>query len=453
MTESRGEEIQVLLVDDDAYILDSAGQTLELEGYSVVTCDRADKALGIISSGWSGIVVTDINMPGLTGLELQAEIKAIDSDIPVIIITGHGDISMAVTAIRDGAYDFIEKPFASELLIDVVRRAIEKRSLTLENRALKEELATHNAAGPRLIGASPRIQQLRNIVRAVADTPADILIHGETGAGKDLLARYIHENSNRRGANFVAINCGAVPENLIESELFGHEAGAFTDAKSRRIGKLEHAQGGTLFLDEIESMSISLQVKLLRVLEERVIERLGSNDPITLDLRVIAASKVDLREAADQGDFREDLYYRLNVVRVDLPALRERREDIPLLFKHFALVASGQFGREVEPLTPEQIQQLVAYDWPGNVRELRNVAERFVLLGELNCGEAGELQSNMNTSMSLPERIEYFEKTLIQTELARHAGSIKETLAALGLPRKTLSDKMRKYGLDKADYK
>ncbi len=454
MAELTAVSMRVMLVDDDPYIRDSAGQTLELEGYELVAHANAETAFAALSPGWPGVVVTDINMPGMTGIELLQKIKDLDADIPVIIITGHGDISMAVTAIREGAYDFIEKPFASDLLLDVCRRASEKRALTLENRALRQELAEHNAAGPRLIGTSPGVQQLRNVVRAVADTPADILIHGETGTGKDLLARYIHENSNRRAANFVAINCGAVPENLIESELLGHEAGAFTDAKTRRIGKLEHAQGGTLFLDEIESMSMALQVKLLRVLEERQIERLGSNKTIDLDLRVIAATKVDLREAASRGDFREDLYYRLNVVRVDIPPLRERREDIPLLFKHFALVASSQFGREVAPLSPEQMQALVMQDWQGNVRELRNLAERYVLLGDAFAldGEPQAFATQM-ADLSLPQRVENFEKTLIQNELERHAGSIKETLVALNVPRKTLYDKMRKYGLDKADYK
>jgi len=447
---------RIILVDDDPFILDSAGQTLELDGYQVDTFERVDPALSAIEPGWPGVVVTDINMPGHSGLELLKQVTAMDPDIPVIIITGQGDISTAVQAIRDGAYDFIEKPFASELLLEIVHRAAEKRALTLENQALKNALAEHDVAGPRLIGTSPKILQLRSIVRALADAPADILVNAETGSGKDLLARYIHEQSVRRSGHFVAINCGAVPENLIESELFGHEAGAFTDAKTRRIGKLEHADGGTLFLDEIESMPASLQIKLLRVLEERAIERLGSNETIKLDLRVIAATKVDLREAANRGEFREDLYYRLNVVCIDIPPLRDRREDIPLLFKHFSLLASSQYGREVAPLEPDQMQALVSQLWPGNVRELRNVAERYVLLGELVSLDGSDLAtpvSHDSKELTLAQRVEYFEKTLIQNELERHAGSIKETLKALGLPRKTLSDKMRKYGLDKADYK
>jgi len=447
-------KLPILLVDDEEHIRLAASQTLELGDYEVKALETAEEALKIIQDGWSGILVTDINLPGINGLELMKRVVAIDSALPVILITGHGDISMAVGAMRDGAYDFIEKPFSSELLLDVVRRAVEKRSLVMENRKLKQELEAQQAPGPRVIGNTPAISQVRSLVHSVADTPADILILGETGTGKDLMARYIHEQSNRRDKNFVAINCGAVPENLIESELFGHEKGAFTDAKSRRIGKFEHASGGTLFLDEIESMPMTLQIKLLRVLEERAIERLGANELIPLDIRVIAATKVDLKEASDTGEFREDLYYRLNVVKLDIPSLRDRREDIALLFQHFALIASAQYGREVPPLSPERMHSIVTYDWPGNVRELRNLAERYVLLGE-GCTFDFENRpiTESSTALSLPDKVDQFEKMLIQAELSRCGGSIKETLTSLGLPRKTLYDKMKKYELDKNDFK
>jgi two-component system C4-dicarboxylate transport response regulator DctD len=282
------------------------------------------------------------------------------------------------------------------------------------------------------------------------------MIQAETGAGKDLMARYIHEHSGRRDHNFVAINCGAVPENLIESELFGHEKGAFTDARTRRIGKFEHANGGTLFLDEIESMPLALQIKLLRVLEERAIERLGSNDVIALDLRVIAATKTDLKALAAKGEFREDLYYRLNVLRLDIPPLRERREDIGLLFQHFALVASAQYNREIPTLSAERLHSLMLHDWPGNVRELRNLAERYVLLGESGTFDFDNrliVDSDGGATLSLPDQVERFEKMLIQAALSRTGGSIRDTLEFLGLPRKTLYDKMKKYGLDKSDFK
>ncbi|SFG86949.1 sigma-54-dependent transcriptional regulator [Neptunomonas qingdaonensis] len=446
----------VLLVDDEKHIRLSAGQTLELAGYSVIALATAEQALEHITEQWCGVLVTDINMPGVDGLELMRKARAIDVDLPVILITGHGDISMAVSAMRNGAYDFIEKPFSTELLVDIVRRAMEKRALTIENRRLRLELEAQSAPGPRIIGNSPSVIQLRRLVNTVADTPADILLLAETGSGKDLLARYIHEHSSRRDKNFVAINCGAVPESLIESELFGHEKGAFTDAKAKRIGKFEHADGGTVFLDEIESMPLSLQVKLLRVLEERTIERLGSNELIPLNIRVIAASKADLKTQAEQGRFREDLYYRLNVVRVDIPPLRQRLDDIPMLFQHFSILASTQYGREVLPLSIERMHSLMTHDWPGNVRELRNLAERYVLLGEsctFDFDNRPITDSAETGQMTLPKQVERFEKILLQTELARHGGSIKDTLSSLGLPRKTLYDKMCKYGLDKNDFK
>ncbi|TCK06089.1 two-component system C4-dicarboxylate transport response regulator DctD [Marinobacterium mangrovicola] len=446
----------ILLIDDEKHIRLAAGQTLELEGYAVEALPSADGVLERLDPDWPGVIVTDINMPGMDGLELMRQVRAVDPELPVILITGHGDISMAVSAIREGAYDFIEKPFASDFLLDTVRRAVDKRRLTLENRRLRQELEIQNAAGPRMVGKDPKIVALRQLCKTVAETPADILILAETGSGKDLVARYIHERSPRRSKNFVAINCGGVPENLIESELFGHEAGAFTGAKARRIGKLEHANGGTLFLDEIESMPMSLQIKLLRVLEERAIERLGSNQLIPLDIRVVAAAKIDLKKLAEEGRFREDLYYRLNVVRIDIPPLRERREDISLLFQHFVLVASALYGREVVEISAERMHSLLMHDWPGNVRELRNLAERYVLLGE-SCTfdfDNRPITDDANgNGLTLPEQVERFERMLIHTELSKHGGSIKDTLHALGLPRKTLYDKMKKYGLEKEDYK
>nr|WP_082708607.1 sigma-54 dependent transcriptional regulator [Marinobacterium profundum] len=446
----------IILVDDEKHIRLAAGQTLELAGYDVTTLERGERVLELLSDDWNGVLISDINMPGMDGLELLERVRAIDADLPMILITGHGDISMAVSAMRAGAYDFIEKPFAADLLLDVVRRAMEKRALTIENRRLKLELEAQSAPGPRLLGNAPAVTQLRRLLHSIADAPADILIQAETGAGKDLMARYIHEHSGRRDHNFVAINCGAVPESLIESELFGHEKGAFTDARTRRIGKFEHANGGTLFLDEIESMPLALQIKLLRVLEERAIERLGSNEVIALNLRVIAATKTDLKTLAARGEFREDLYYRLNVVRLDIPPLRERREDIGLLFQHFALVASAQYNREIPTLSAERLHSLMLHDWPGNVRELRNLAERYVLLGESGSFDFDNrliIDNDGGATLSLPDQVERFEKMLIQAALSRTGGSIRDTLEFLGLPRKTLYDKMKKYGLDKSDFK
>lgn len=445
----------VMLIDDEEHIRVAASQALELAGYRVHAFDRAEKALEVLGTDWPGAVISDIRMPGLSGMQFLQRAREIDPDLPVILITGHGDVSMAVEAMRAGAYDFIEKPFAVEDLVDTVGRALDKRALTMENRRLKNELAVQSKPGPRIIGDTPAMQHLRLTIGQIADSGADVLVNGETGTGKELVARALHENSRRREHNFVAVNCGAVPDTLIESELFGHEAGAFTDARSRRIGKFEHANGGTLFLDEIESMPAQVQVHLLRVLQERVIERLGSNELIPLDLCVVAATKVDLREAASHGEFREDLYYRLSVVMIDIPPLRERREDIALLFQHFVLVAGARYQREPPPPRPDQLRRLMMADWPGNVRELRNAAERYVLLGE-SCGYDIERMVDGSTdrpAMTLPEQVDCFERALIEQQLKASNGSIKNTMAALGLPRKTLYDKMKKYGLERDDYK
>ena len=444
-----------MLVDDEAHIRVAASQALELAGLKVTALETAEQALQHIDATWPGAVISDIRMPGVDGMTFLQRARSIDADLPVILITGHGDVSMAVGAMRAGAYDFIEKPFAVDDLVDTVMRALDKRALTIENRRLREELAVQSKPGPRIIGNTPAMHRLRQTIAEIADTDADVLVTGETGTGKELVARALHENSRRRDHNFVAVNCGAVPDNLIESELFGHEAGAFTDARSRRIGKFEHANHGTVFLDEIESMPPNVQVHLLRVLQERAIERLGSNELIPLDLRVVAATKVDLRDAAVRGAFREDLFYRLGVVMVDIPPLRERREDIPLLFQHFVLVAGAHYQREPPPPSARQFRRLMHEDWPGNVRELRNAAERYVLLGE-SCGYdidrllGGEADT---PAMTLPQQIECFERGLIEQQLKASNGSIKATMAALGLPRKTLYDKMKKYGLVRDDFR
>ncbi|AXY43797.1 sigma-54 dependent transcriptional regulator [Halomonas sp. JS92-SW72] len=449
--------IPVMIIDDEPHLRITAGQTLELAGYAPEPHASAEAALEQLAPDFPGVVVSDIRMPGMDGMALLREVRLRDPDLPVILITGHGDISTAVEAMREGAWDFLEKPFAAERLVEVVRRGVEKRRLSLENRELKAELeAQQSALGPRLVGRTPAIQRLASMVQRISQVEADVLLFGETGAGKDLVARAIHERSRRASRPFVAINCGAVPESTIESELFGHEKGAFTGAVERRIGKFEHADGGTVFLDEIESMPLSLQVKLLRVLQERSVERLGSNVPVPLDIRVIAATKVDLKAAAEAGEFREDLYYRLNVVTLPIPPLRERREDIPLLFQHFAVVAANRSGLEAPPLDAAGISALLAHDWPGNVRELRNLAERYVLLGaafdyrlqallEGAESEAGELP--------LPQQVELFEKSLIDQALARQRGRVTEVAEQLGLPRKTLYDKLRKYGLKAEDYR
>ncbi|MBH8581619.1 sigma-54-dependent transcriptional regulator [Bisbaumannia pacifica] len=447
----------VLIIDDEPHLRITTGQTLELAGYAPQAHESAESALAALPEDFPGVVISDIRMPGMDGMALLAEIRQRDPDLPVILITGHGDISTAVEAMRQGAWDFLEKPFAGERLVEMVRRGIDKRRLSLENRRLKAELeAQQGAPGPRLVGRTPAMQQLATMVQRISRVEADVLLFGETGTGKDLVARALHARSTRGEGPFVAINCGAVPESIIESELFGHEKGAFTGALERRIGKFEYANGGTVFLDEIESMPLALQVKLLRVLQERCIERLGANEPVALDIRVIAATKVDLKAAAEAGDFREDLYYRLNVVTLPIPPLRERREDIPLLFQHFALVAGNRSDLEAPPLDAAGISTLLAHDWPGNVRELRNLAERYVLLGaayDYRLEALLEGATPDNGGLPLPQQVELFEKSLISQALISQRGSVPGACEQLGLPRKTLYDKLKKYGLRAEEYR
>ncbi|WP_319536510.1 sigma-54 dependent transcriptional regulator [uncultured Vibrio sp.] len=443
---------QVFFIDDEADLRLAIEQTFELADIDAQFFPDAESALLAMKNGEEpGVVITDICLPGISGMNLLNTLVQRDNHLPVIMITGHGDISMAVNALHQGAYDFIEKPFSPEQLVETVKRAIEKRQLTNENEKLRQSLKASQALGPRIIGETVSIQMLRDMISHIADTDADILLFGETGTGKELVARSLHEQSLRRNHNFVAVNCGAVPENLIESELYGHEKGAFTGAESRRIGKFEFAQGGTLFLDEIESMPIQAQIRLLRVLQERVIERVGSNELLPLDIRVIAATKVDLKRAAEEGTFRQDLYYRLNVVTLDLPPLRLRKEDIPALFHHFLLVAASRYGKSSPSLSSQDLATLMAHDWPGNVRELRNAAERFVLLGKLI--QLGDTSPAQVPCSSLAEQVAEFEKAAIERALLEHNGSIKQTMTQLNVARKTLYDKMQRYQIDKDLYK
>lgn len=440
--------IPVILVDDDKPLRRATRQTLELAGYDVIDFPSASEALNAITPSFNGVIVTDVRMPQIDGLQLFARIRKIDADLPVILITGHGDIPMAVQAIQDGAYDFIAKPFATDRLIHSVLRAGERRKLILENRKLRQ-LADDVQNDMPLIGQTASIENLRRTIRDIADTDVDVLIAGETGSGKEVVAQLLHDGGRRRKGNFVALNCGALPETVIESELFGHEAGAFTGAQKKRVGRIEHASGGTLFLDEIESMPVATQVKLLRVLEMREITPLGTNEIRPVDLRVLAAAKIDLGNPEQRGDFREDLYYRLNVVTLTIPPLRERREDIPLLFSHFLTRAARRFNRDLPALDAATHRYLMEHNWPGNVRELMHFAERFSL-GVTTPDPAPVLLDDQET---LPKRLERFEASLIRETLAAHNGNVQDTLEALGIPRKTFYDKMQRHGINRADYK
>ncbi|MBU6442539.1 MAG: sigma-54 dependent transcriptional regulator [Alphaproteobacteria bacterium] len=440
--------IAVAFIDDDAALRNANVQTLELTGFRAQPFESAEAALAVIDRDFEGVIVTDVRMPRIDGLQLFQRIKAIDPDLPVILISGHGDIDMAVSAMHDGAYDFLTKPFAAERLVESVRRAAEKRGLVMANRRLRQ-LAQQSGDGGSLIGQAPSILRLRETLRHIAEADVDVLVVGETGSGKEVAAQLLHDWSKRKDKRFVALNCGALPETVIESELFGHEPGAFTGAQSRRIGLIEHASGGTLFLDEIESMPLATQVKLLRVLEQRTITPLGSNTPRSVDLRVVAAAKVDLGAPSQRERFREDLFYRLNVVTLRIPPLRERREDVPLLFAHFLAQATARFGRPMPPLTDTLRAHLNTHDWPGNVRELSHFAERIAL----GVGDLELLQSDpQSQDLALPQRMERYEAQLIREALAFCKGDVQATIETLGIPRKTFYDKLNRHGIDRTSF-
>lgn len=440
-------ETDVLLLDDDIHLRTALSQTFDLAGLRVQAYDSAEGIAEAVPAQWPGVLVTDIRMPGMNGLALLEQLQNLDGQLPVILITGHADVPLAVQAMRIGAYDFLQKPFASELLLDSVRRALAVRRLVLENRSLRLALSEQRVLGERLLGHSPSVQRLREQVSALATIQADVLILGETGSGKEVVARALHDLSARRDAPFVAINAGALAESVIESELFGHESGAFTGAQKRRIGKFEYANGGTLFLDEIESMSLDIQVKLLRLLQERVVERVGSNQLIPLDIRVIAASKENLLDAAAAGRFRADLYYRLNVAQINIPPLRQRSEDVLPLFQYFVSAASDKHAIPEPTLTPVTRALLLGHEWPGNVRELQNAAERFALGLDLAISPALATAGIAADDLPLNEQVDAYERSLIARELLNPHQSLREVAEALQLPRKTLHDKLRKYGL------
>jgi two-component system C4-dicarboxylate transport response regulator DctD len=444
----------VIFVDDDPDLRRATSQMLTLAGFDVQAFEGAEAALAVIDAELGGPVVTDIRMPRVSGLQLFDRVKAIDPDLPVILVTGHADVELAVAALKDGVYDFISKPFDAARLTGTVARAAEKRALVLENRRLRAAAAEAPADLP-LIGDAPAIRRLRETIRQVAEADVDVLILGETGSGKEVVASLLHRWSRRNARPFVALNCGALPETVLESELFGHEAGAFTGAVKRRVGRIEHSSGGTLFLDEIESCSPALQVKLLRVLETREVEPLGTNERRRLDLRVVAATKADLADPAQRGDFRADLFYRLNVVTLRIPPLRERRDDIPLLFAHFLRRSASRFGRPEPEITRAIRDHLARHPWPGNVRELLHFADR-VALGlapeDTPMPAPAEAPSVPAAEGTLAERVERFEAAQIRAALREHGGDLRSTLEALGLPRKTFYDKLKRYGITRAEY-
>ena len=447
---------KVILVDDEQPVRDSARQWLELSDFHVTDYEDARLALKDITPDYDGIVLTDVKMPGLDGLAFQKEIAAVDPHIPVVLFTGHGDIAMAVEAIQGGAYDFVEKPFDPETIVETIKRALEKRRLILENRQLKLALSESEGIDSRLVGASQSMRELKREISHIAPTIANVLILGETGTGKEVIARAVHNLSLQAKGPYLALNCAAIPVEMAESELFGHLSGSFTGAKNSRVGKLEAANGGTLFLDELSSMPIDVQGKLLRALEVREITPLGANTARAVDFRLISAMNEDPREAILDGRLREDLYFRINTVELNVPPLRKRKSDIPLLFSFFLERAADTYGMDVAPLGPESLSLMMSHEWPGNVRELKSLAERYILsslpaeerIAKLLSGETVDKQA---TAVSLKEQVSFFERHIIKDALSRHKWNIKDVIDDLKIPRRTLNEKMAKYGLKRPE--
>ena len=430
----------VAFVDDDEGVRLSNSQSLELAGLTVHAFARAGEALKIIDDKFAGVVVSDIAMPQMDGRAFFARIAEIDSELPVIFITGHANVSDAVGSMMRGAYDYLEKPYGADRLVQSVRRALDARQRVLEGRQLA------SAAPPwdpdKLIGNSPVMERLRADILRVAETDAAILIEGETGVGKEVVAKLIHRSGARRGAPFAPIAFAAIPEGFIERELFGHEAGRFGVAAGRRVGRIEAANKGTIFLDEIESLPLSLQGRLLRVLEEQEVTPLGANVPRAFDARVIAATKENLHNLVSQGALRKDLFYRLNTVHLYVPPLRERREDIVPLFNHFLAGAAARFRTPCPELTDWVRARLLDHHWPGNVRELQHFADNVAL------GMVGEDAAATIWRPSLQKRVDRYEAQLIASALDDHAGDVRRTIASLAIPRKTFYDKLKRYDID-----
>jgi two-component system C4-dicarboxylate transport response regulator DctD len=430
-------EQRVFFVDDDAALRQANCQSLALAGIEVREFADAETALGEIDREFTGIIVSDIRMPRMDGLQLFERVKAIDPEIPLILITGHADVDVAVKALRDGAFDFIPKPYAADHLIGSALKALQTRRLVVENRRLRASVEEDDG-GP-LIGDSHVMVRLREIIGQLAKADIDVLVEGETGSGKELVARLLHLQGRRRGRPFVAVNCGALPESIAEAELFGRDLGA--------PGRIEASSGGTLFLDEVDSMAPAVQATMLRVLEEREVRPHGAAAPKSVDLRVVAASKRDLSVEVEAGRFRADLFFRLNVIRLRVPPLRERREDVPRLFAHFVHDALAQVGQSAFAMTDDIRRRLIEHDWPGNVRELRNYAFAAVL----NLGDA---QGSVAAAREgLAARVERFEASVLRDTLRDTGGDIRATMAQLRLPRKTLYDKLNRHGIDPDRYR
>ncbi|HEY0873757.1 MAG TPA: sigma-54 dependent transcriptional regulator [Vicinamibacterales bacterium] len=447
---------RVLLIDDDAGIRESMRMPLEYEGYDYTAAATAEEGIAAIQRESPDIVFLDIKMPGMDGLEALSKIKAIDETLPVVMISAHGSASVGADATRRGAIDFIEKPFGAERLLVTIRNVLDASRLRDENRTLKRAAE----ARYQMVGESPALRHVNEAISRAAPTNATVLLLGESGVGKELVARAIHRNSLRSRERFIQVNCAAIPEELIESELFGHEKGSFTGATDKQIGKFEQADRGTIFLDEVGDMSPKTQAKVLRVLQEGEVERLGSSRTIKVDVRVIAATNKNLEEEIEKGTFREDLFFRLSVIPIRVPPLRDRREDIPMLVRHFADLFSREHNRRPQRFTAAALEYMQKARWKGNVRELRNTVERLIIMTPGDVIDVDDLreivridskpaagENDKERPGTLREFKEVAERAFLVDKLREHNWNISRTAEVIGTPRSNLYKKLEQYGI------
>ncbi|MDT8436451.1 MAG: sigma-54 dependent transcriptional regulator [Gemmatimonadota bacterium] len=439
---------RILIVDDELSVRTSLREWFLEDGFDVTTAEDGLDALRRLDEGPFDLMIVDLKMPGMDGISLQRRVREIDPSATIIILTAFASVETAVEALKMGAFDYVTKPVDPDELSHTVRKALERKHLTEENLRLREKVSELAGGGP-ILGDSPAMRHVLELVETVAETDASVVIRGESGTGKELVARAIHAASPRRFFPLVAVNCGAIPETLLESELFGHEKGAFTGAHYRRKGKLELAHGGTLFLDEIGEIPAKMQVDLLRALETHRFTRLGGSQELESDFRLVCATNRDLEALVRDGEFREDLYYRIHVFGIDVPPLRERPEDIPILAEHFVRKYAHQMGRPVRELSPEAEELLRRYEWPGNVRELENAIERAMVIGQANRIRPEDLPLRETPESGQPadRSLEALEKEHVARVLRQESGNVSAAARVLGIDRGTLYNKMKKYGI------
>jgi DNA-binding NtrC family response regulator len=448
MPNKRNNHNSILIVDDELVVRDSLSKWFRQDGYRVETAENAAHALRLMDKGPWDIILLDIKMPGVSGLELQKQLKNIDKYAAIIMITAFASVESAVQALKEGAFDYVTKPVDPDHLTHLVQNALKQKKLVDENVRLRQQISELSQAD-MIVGESEQMRKVMELAKTVAQTDTTVMIRGESGTGKELIARTIHANSGRRYFPIIAVNCGAVPESLLESELFGHERGAFTGAQYRRKGKFELADGGSIFLDEIGTISPKMQVQFLRVLETKQFTRVGGNDAIASDFRVICATNRDLEAAVKEGIFREDLYYRLNVFTIFIPPLRERRTDITLLVQHFVQKYATIMNRPVKKISPEAMDLMIRYSWPGNVRELENVVERAMVLAKKETICPVDLPFQLSTGQKVPQddALEAIERVHIEQILHKAGWNITHAAQMLNIDRVTLYNKIAKYGL------